>query len=163
MSRAVLGGLVGRSAEWVKAVETGRLLTPRLPMLLRLARALDVADLALLTGNGVAVPVESFAGPAHSALAAVRSALTDDRLIGSPADAVDARHLAIRLEQAWIIRHSSPDHRTAVGSILPGLIRDAQQAVKQSTDDKRRAARRVLAGVYQLADFYVAYVGCADV
>jgi Helix-turn-helix domain len=28
MTRAVLGGLVGRSAEWVKAVESGRLLTP---------------------------------------------------------------------------------------------------------------------------------------
>ena len=28
MSRPVLGGLVGRSAEWVKAVESGRLLAP---------------------------------------------------------------------------------------------------------------------------------------
>jgi hypothetical protein len=40
MSRPVLGGLVGRSAEWVKAVETGRLQVPRLPMLLQIARAL---------------------------------------------------------------------------------------------------------------------------
>ena len=39
MTRLVLGGLVGRSAEWVKAVETGRLQVPRLPMLLRIARA----------------------------------------------------------------------------------------------------------------------------
>lgn len=44
MSRPVLGGLVGRSAEWVKAVETGRLQVPRLPMLLRIARALNVSD-----------------------------------------------------------------------------------------------------------------------
>lgn len=29
---------MGRSAEWVKAVETGRLQVPRLPMLLRIAR-----------------------------------------------------------------------------------------------------------------------------
>jgi Helix-turn-helix domain len=56
MSRPVLGGLVGRSAEWVKAVETGRLQVPRLPMLLKIARALDVRDLAELTGNGHAVP-----------------------------------------------------------------------------------------------------------
>ncbi|MGH3794694.1 MAG: hypothetical protein ACRDSP_07365 [Pseudonocardiaceae bacterium] len=33
MSRPVLGGLVGRSVERVKAVETGRLQAPRLPML----------------------------------------------------------------------------------------------------------------------------------
>lgn len=47
MSRPVLGGLVGKSADWVKAVETGRLLTPRLPMLLRLAEVLQVGG-----GNG---------------------------------------------------------------------------------------------------------------
>ena len=142
MSRAVPGGLVGRSAEWVKAVETGRLLTPRLPILLRLARALNVDDLALLTGNGIAVPVENFSSPAHSALDAVRAALTDYRLVGSAGGPVDPRHLAIRLEQAWAIRHSSPDHRTAVGSILPGLIRDTQRSVKKSTGEQRVELRR---------------------
>jgi transcriptional regulator with XRE-family HTH domain len=39
MTRAVLGGLVGRSAERVKAVESGRLLTPRLPLLVRWRRS----------------------------------------------------------------------------------------------------------------------------
>ena len=76
LSRPVLGGLVGRSAEWVKAVESGRLQVPRLPMLLRLARALDVRDLAELTGAGPAVPVQVFAGEAHAALTAVQEALT---------------------------------------------------------------------------------------
>jgi hypothetical protein len=51
MSRPVIGGLVGRSAEWVKAVETGRLQVPRLPMLLKIAQALDVRGLAELTGT----------------------------------------------------------------------------------------------------------------
>ncbi|MGH3814835.1 MAG: helix-turn-helix domain-containing protein [Pseudonocardiaceae bacterium] len=51
MTRAVLGGLVGRSDEWVKAVETDRLLTPRIPLLLRLAEVLKVDDLAQLTGR----------------------------------------------------------------------------------------------------------------
>ena len=157
MSRAVLGGLVGRSAEWVKAVETNRLLTPRLPMLLKLAQALAVEDLAVLTGNGVAVPVESFTGHAHAALDSVRLALTDYRLMGTDVRPIDAPHLKMRLLQAWKVRHSTPDHRTAVGSILPGLIRDAQYAVKQTHGDERRAARKVLSGVYQLADFYVAY------
>jgi transcriptional regulator with XRE-family HTH domain len=157
MSRAVLGGLVGRSAEWVKAVENGRLQTPRLSMLLSLARALGIADLAELTGNGVAVPVESFTNEAHSALGAVRAALTDYRLVQTDVQPVSSRHLAVRLEQAWAIRHSTPDHRTAVGSVLPALIRDAQHAVKSASGEERRAARKVLAGVYQLADFYVAY------
>lgn len=157
MSRAVLGGLVGRSAEWVKAVETGRLQTPRLSMLLRLAQALEITDLALLTGNGMAVPVEVFAGTAHAALDSVRGALTDYRFDTPAGRTSSTRHLTLRLDQAWVLRHSSPHHRTAIGALLPALIRDAQQTVRNTTGDERRAARRVLAGVYQLTDFYVAY------
>ncbi|WP_040687578.1 helix-turn-helix domain-containing protein [Nocardia vinacea] len=155
MSRPVLSGLVGRSAEWLKAVENGRIQTPRLPMLLRIARALELEDLAELTGNDHAVPVSVFAGERHSALNEVQAALTDFRL--SPAERpVSAEHVAERLRQAWRVRHASPDHRSQLGALLPGLIRDAQRAAR-STGDERRAARRVLAGVYQLADFYVAY------
>jgi tetratricopeptide (TPR) repeat protein len=155
MSRPVLAGLVGRSAEWLKAVENGRLQSPRLPMLLRIARALELDDLAELTGDGHAVPVAVFAGERHAALTDVQSALTDYRLAAAN-DSAGTEHLALRLAQAWQVRHASPDHRTQLGSLLPGLIRDAQNAVRLRRDD-RRAARRVLAGVYQLADFFVAY------
>ncbi|MEU2106519.1 helix-turn-helix transcriptional regulator [Nocardia sp. NPDC019255] len=155
MSRPVLAGLVGRSAEWIKAVETGRLQTPKLPMLLRIAQALEVKDLAELTGNGDAVSVAVFAGPQHEALSEVRHALTDFRMAGNVRP-TSVEHLAIRLDQAWKIRHTSPDHRTQLGALLPGLIRDAQQAARIPGPDRRKA-RRVLAAVYQLADFYVAY------
>lgn len=155
MSRPVLSGLVGRSAEWLKAVENGRLQPPRLPMLLRIARALRLEDLAELTGNDHAVPVSVFAGERHSALTEVQSALTDFR-IAAPDRTASIDHLAARLRQGWQVRHQSPDHRTQLGTILPALIRDAQSAARTPGED-RRAARRVLAGVYQLADFYVAY------
>ncbi|MFI2234334.1 helix-turn-helix domain-containing protein [Nocardia testacea] len=155
MSRPVLAGLLGRSTEWLKAVENGRLQPPRLPMLLRIARALELDDLAELTGNGHAVPVSVFAGEQHSALSSVQSALTDYRL-APPTSPPNIRHLEERLRHAWIIRHSSPDHRTQLGALLPGLIKDAQNAARVEGND-RRHARRVLAGVYQLADFYVAY------
>ncbi|MFI6365283.1 multiprotein-bridging factor 1 family protein [Nocardia sp. NPDC050630] len=155
MSRPVLAGLVGKSTEWLKAVENGRLQTPRLPMLLRIARALELDDLAELTGNGHAVPVSVFAGERHAALTDVQSALTDFRL-KTPDRAASTEYLSERLRQAWQVRHASPDHRTQLGALLPGLIRDAQSAARTKVAD-RRAARRVLAGVYQLADFYVAY------
>lgn len=154
MSRPVLAGLVGKSAEWVKAVENGRQQAPRLPMLLRIAHALELDDLAALTGDDHAVPVAVFAGERHAALTDVQAALTDYRLT-PPDRPINVEHLAERLRKAWRIRHSSPDHRTQLGSLLPGLIRDAQTAARASED--RRNARRVLAGVYQLADFYVAY------
>ncbi|WP_454198253.1 helix-turn-helix domain-containing protein [Nocardia sp. Marseille-Q1738] len=160
MSRPVLAGLVGRSAEWLKAVENGRLQAPRLPMLLRIARALELEDLAELTGNGHAVPVSVFAGERHAALTDVRSALTDYRL-AAPNRSASAQHLALRLQHAWQVRHASPDHRTQLGALLPGLIRDAQGVARVPGDD-RRAARRVLSGVYQLADFFVAYQPAAE-
>ncbi len=156
MSRPVLGGLVDRSAEWVKAVENGRLQAPRLPMLLRIAHALGVQDLAQLTGNGHAVPVSVFAGQRHMALTAVQAALTDYHL---PSDTrpPNVAHLSVRLDQAWQVRHASSDHRTQLGLLLPDLIRDAQRAVRVIRGEERRDARRVLAGVYRLADFYCAY------
>ncbi|MFQ6325622.1 helix-turn-helix domain-containing protein [Nocardia sp. CWNU-33] len=156
MSRPVLAGLVGRSPEWLKAVENGRLHPPRLPMLLRLARALGLADLADLTGNGYAVPVSVYAGPQHPALTAVQTALTEYRT-GTASAEPDLAHLVLRLDQAWRIRHASPDHRTQLGALLPGLIRDAQSLARNATGDDRRSARKLLSGVYQLTDFYVAY------
>lgn len=156
MSRPVMAGQLGKSVEWLKAVENGRLQVPRLPMLLRIARVLELADLADLTGNGDAVPVRVFAGERHSALAAVQAALTDYQITptGRP---VSVAHLALRLDQAWHVRHSSADHRTQLGALLPDLIRDAQRAARTAPADERRGARRVLSGVYALADFYVAY------
>ncbi|MFF0494219.1 helix-turn-helix domain-containing protein [Nocardia sp. NPDC004068] len=153
MSRSVLAGLVGLSPEWLAAAENGRLPTPSLSMLLRIARALELHDLAELTGNDHAVPVAVFAGERHAALTAVEAAL----LRSVPSETtITPTELAERLRQAWIIRHASPDHRTQLGALLPDLIRDAQSAARTPGPD-RRAARKLLAGVYQLADFYVAY------
>jgi hypothetical protein len=139
MSRAVLGGLVGRSVEWVKAVENGRLRTPRLQMLIEIAGALGLDDVATLTGNGGSVPVSVYAGVRHSALSEVQAALTDYR-ITRPAVAPNLAHLELRLRDAWRVRHSSPDHRTQLGILLPGLIRDAQIAARTLRDEQRRDA-----------------------
>ncbi|MGW1676053.1 helix-turn-helix domain-containing protein [Saccharopolyspora sp. NPDC002376] len=157
MSRPVLGALVDRSGEWVKAVETGRLQTPRLQMLTKIARALDIRDLVELTGNDEAVSVSRFApGAAHQALYDVQAALTEYRITPDRRP-INLPHLAERLAAAWKVRHSSPDHRTQLGALLPDLIRDSQRAVRAHQGSERRDARRTLAGVYQLADFYVAY------
>jgi transcriptional regulator with XRE-family HTH domain len=156
MSRRALAGLVDRSEQWVKAIEKGRLLPPRLPMLLKIAQALKIDDLAALTGAEQAVPVDIFAGKAHAALASVRAALTDYQ-IAPTGEPPRLPHLEARLADAWTVRHRSPDHRTQVGALLPGLIRDAQRAARMHTGEDLRAARRLLAGVYHLADMYVAY------
>jgi len=50
LSRPVLAGLVGMSASWLKGIERGTRLPPRLPLLVKLAEALAVGDVAVLAG-----------------------------------------------------------------------------------------------------------------
>ena len=156
LTREVLGGLVGRSASWVKAVETGRLGTPKLPLLLKLANALRVHDLSELTGTA-SVPVEPFSGPGHRRLPAVRAAVNAFTPAGGrPAPGLP--HLRARLREAWRARHAAPDHREVLGTLLPGLIEDAQAAVHGAgRESDRRAAHAVLSEVYSLAQFFIAY------
>jgi transcriptional regulator with XRE-family HTH domain len=156
MPRTTLAGLIGRSPSWVKAVEVGRLATPKLPMLLTIAEALRVRNLAELTGEQ-SVPVDMFIGPGHPRLAEVQGAI-DAFLLPRQRQAPPVEHLRARLRQAWVARHSSPDHREVLGSLLPDLIRDAQLAVRQAERaSSRRRAQALLSEVYSLTQFFVAY------
>ncbi|MEE2049504.1 helix-turn-helix domain-containing protein [Nocardiopsis tropica] len=161
MTRDVLAGLVGKSGSWVKAVEAGRLQTPKLSMLLRLAEALRVRDLAQLTGDQ-SIPISLFTGPGHARLPAVRSAINAMPALTSRA-APPVGHLRARLDQAWATRHSSPHHREVLGQLLPDLIGDSQLAAHQADSRaERRAAQAVLAEVYALSQFFIAYQPAQD-
>ncbi|OLB81119.1 MAG: hypothetical protein AUI14_04455 [Actinobacteria bacterium 13_2_20CM_2_71_6] len=151
-SRAVLGGLIGKSEEWVKAVEAGRLQMPRLPILLQIAEALRIQDLAELTGSRP-LSVAAMTKNAHDALGMVRDAIVSRRLPTDDPPPLDT--LATRVAHAWAQWHSVPDHRTAVASLLPDLIQDARIAAR-STDDRRRALA-LLAQAYHLAQAYLAF------
>ncbi|WP_322974459.1 helix-turn-helix domain-containing protein [Actinacidiphila epipremni] len=156
MTREQLGGLLGRTGSWVKAVESGRLKTPKLEVILRVAEVLRVRDLSDLTGNQ-AVRVELFQGPGHPRLAAVKAAV-DAYPVGPGAAAPPVAHLRARLDHAWTARHRSPHHREVLGALLPDLIRDAQAAVRQSEGPvQRRAAQALLSETYSLCQFFVAF------
>jgi hypothetical protein len=160
MTREVLGGLVGKSASWVKAVETDRLQPPRLPMLPRIAEVLHVRNLADLTGDQ-SMPIRMFTGPGHAALPEVRAAINDYALTaGGPPP--NPENLRSRLARSWAARHSSPDHRTVLGSILPDLLRDAQHLVRVTQGPARREANAILAEAYNLSQFYLAYQPAPD-
>ncbi|MEU6653340.1 helix-turn-helix transcriptional regulator [Streptomyces sp. NPDC046900] len=156
MTREQLGGLVGKSGSWVKSVETGRLRTPKLEMILRIAEVLRVRDLADLTGSQ-SMHISLFTGPGHPRLAPVKAAV-DAFPVTTQRAAPPAAHLQARLARAWSARHSAPNHREVIGALLPDLIADAQLAVRQAeTGADRRAAQAVLAEVYSLTQFFVAY------
>ncbi|MFJ1695694.1 helix-turn-helix domain-containing protein [Streptomyces sp. NPDC088252] len=156
MSRPVVAGLLDKSPSWVKQVERGEIGMPKLPLVLRIAELLRVRDLSDLTGDQSA-PVDLFIGPGHSRLPAVRDAVNALTVSGDR-EAPSAAHLAARLAKAWAARHQAANHREVIGELLPGLIRDAQLAVRQSDSAvDRRAAQAVLSEVYSLSQFFVAY------
>nr|WP_206327864.1 helix-turn-helix transcriptional regulator [Streptomyces sp. S3(2020)] len=156
ITRDQLGGLVGKSGSWVKGIETGRLKVPKLEMILRIAELLRVRDLSDLTGNQ-SVHVELFTGPGHPRLAAVKAAV-DAFPLTIEREAPPTEHLQARLIRAWKARHSAPNHREVIGALLPNLISDAQLAVRQAeAAPDRRAAQALLAEVYSLCQFFVAY------
>jgi len=153
-SRAVLGGLVGKSESWVKSVETGRLQMPRLQTLLVLAEVLNIRDVADLVGSQ-ALPIDNFRGPGHPALVAVRKAV--NTLTLADAGEVNLAHLRLRLADAWRIRHASANHRTALGELLPDLITEAHAAVATADLAQRREAYAILAEVMNLSQMFAAY------
>ena len=156
MSRPVLGGLVGRSDGWVKALESGRLLTPRLPMLIQLAQILGVAELSDLTGDDK-VSLASYVKSAHEALPTVAAALTAYRLDDADDSAVTADQLAALVQQAWDLWHGARNQRTAIATVLPGLIDQARATARVLDGVDRRRALAGLAQVYHLAQLYLSF------
>lgn len=157
MTQVVLAGLLDKSPSWVKALEAGRFQTPGLPMVLRMAELLRVRDLSDLTGD-LSMPTHLFIGPGHARLPEVRAAVDAFPSPGGVHEAPSLEHLRARLARAWAARHSAPNHRDVIGALLPDLIRDAQAAVRQSdTPAARRQAQAVLAEVYSLSQFFLAY------
>lgn len=154
MSRPVLAGLVGRSAEWVKAVETGRLGVPRLPMLLRLAEVLGVPNLAELTGEPVSA-LDRFSRGDHPAVPAVREAVLRYTITRSDTAPNPVPVLRDRAAAAWRTWHTSATRRGAVGSLLPALLADAQHTAALSEGTQRRAAHEVLSEAYLLAEHVI--------
>ncbi|MGQ0773547.1 MAG: helix-turn-helix domain-containing protein [Pseudonocardiales bacterium] len=153
-SRPQLSGLMGCSAETVKAIEVGRReLT--LDMALRAARVLGIKDLAALYGPDFSYTV--FHKPTHEAVPEVRRALLVQRIDDGEPETTSFIRAA--LESAWQVWHTSSKQRTEVGKVLPRLIRDARRAVALYDGEERREAHRLLAETYHLAQAWLAWHG----
>ena len=161
MSRPVLGGLVGRSDEWVKAVETDRLLTPRIPLLLRLAEVLQVDDLAQLTGEQKLTSA-AFTKPAHEALPQVAEALATYPILTSGITPVAASTLTERVTQLWGLWHGVKRQKTAIASFLPDLLRDMQVAIRLLDGADRRTAWCALTQTYHLTQLFLSWQGVPE-
>lgn len=156
MTQAQLADLIDISPHTLRKIENGQQKPPRLDMVLRIAEALRVRDLADLTGRPDA-HVDLFIGPGHPRLAAVKAAI-DDFSLARSTEPPRVAHLEARLHAAWRERHASKNHREAVGRLLPDLIRDAQALVRHADSAaERRTAQALLAQTYSLSQFFIAY------
>ncbi|MFG1705020.1 helix-turn-helix domain-containing protein [Nonomuraea sp. M3C6] len=162
MSRPVLAGLVGYSTEWLKGIESGRRLPPRLPVLIRLAEVLAVGDVAVLAGSDMdlggntTIPISAFARIPHEAVPAIREA------VRAPLLTVDDQPLPVaslrqRTADAWQVWHTSRTHRTDVGRVLPALIRDARASARQALGQERRDAYAVLVDLWALVQHVIVW------
>ncbi|NUS22740.1 MAG: helix-turn-helix transcriptional regulator [Streptomyces sp.] len=156
MTRAQLADLVGLSPHTLRKIENGQQQAPGLDMVMRIAEALRVRDLADLTGHPD-MHVDLFIGPGHPRLAAVKAAI-DSFPLSTSAEPPPVAHLEARLHAAWKARHGAKNHREVIGRLLPDLIRDAQALVRHAeTSLDRRAAQALLAQTYSLSQFFIAY------
>lgn len=163
MSRATLAQLCGRGPDWLKKIESGERDLRSHQLLLKLAAALQVRDLSVITGSddGPAAPVP-LGRLTHPAMPDIWGAVMQRAVITRSSAPADPAILQGRVDQSWRLWHTSGHNRTEVGSLLPDLIRDAEATVRALDGSDRRAALVALSDVYRLTGQATAYVAPAE-
>ena len=162
MSRPVLAGLVGRSPDWLKKIETGVRRLNSLPLLIELAHSLGVDDLSELTGNDFNAPIRAWEKDVHHVVPAIRDAMRDASfgppLIDSALPPLAGEDLDRRVQRLWLLWHRSPTQRSEVGVALPTLIRQAHSSIRSAEGDERRRLRSAAADLYRLVQRLLAHI-----
>lgn len=163
MSRPVLAELCGRGPDWLKKIETGERDLRSHTLLLKLAAALQVSDLSVITGTetGPAQPVP-LGRLSHPVMPDIWSAVMTRTLAAPSAGPVSPAVLQGRADQTWRLWHTSARNRTEVGALLPSLIRDGETAARTLDGDQRRAALVALSDIYRLTGQATAYIAPAE-
>ncbi|HET6359211.1 helix-turn-helix transcriptional regulator [Streptomyces sp.] len=164
MSREMLASMCGRGSDWLKKIESGERQLRNNGLILRLAAALQITDASLITGadSNVSQPVQ-VGRLHHPGMPPIWDAVMNRRLSAARPDApVDVAALQGRVDQTWILWHTSGQNRTEVMKLLPALIRDTEAAVRSLDGTERRAALVAQSDVYRLTGQATAYVAPAE-
>jgi transcriptional regulator with XRE-family HTH domain len=160
VTQLALAERIGKSVQWVSAVEQGRRYAERLMDLVRIASAIGCC-LDDLIGR----PLDTLAPRAEPSQAETVTALREVIMRSAgPTPVVDPApvlaDVAVRVEAAWEIWHESPSAHRAVGGVLPALVADAHAA--HATSQDRAQSARALAGAYQIAGQWLHDVPSGD-
>lgn len=160
LSQAALGGLIGRSEDWVSKVERNVIPVDKLSVLLEIARVLDIRELAELTGRSIALTPNG--SPEHPSVPAIRRALnTIPSRLGSdlPGNPLTADELSQRVDEAWHAYEHDVERYAVVGPQLPVLLAEAHYASRNAASaDEPKVARAVIS-LYHLLQVYLRRVG----
>jgi transcriptional regulator with XRE-family HTH domain len=136
LSRAVLAGLVGRSAEWIRQVERDERAVDRLSILLRLADVLKISDVSGFLGS--AVPQTSRRTIPRVQVNELRELLYQPKLTRRPheeADTAQLERLHRDVVDTWTGWQDSPHRYTMTLQRLPGLLRTLAEAGDGASTD----------------------------
>lgn len=159
MSREMLASMCGRGVDWLKKIESGERQLRSNALILALAAALQLSDASVITGAAEARQPVQPGRLHHPGMPAIWDAVMNRPLIvARPATPVDVAALQGRVDQTWVLWHTSGQNRTEVMKLLPKLIRDAETAVRSLTGAERRAALVAQSDVYRLTGQATAYV-----
>ncbi|HET6291039.1 MAG TPA: helix-turn-helix transcriptional regulator [Amycolatopsis sp.] len=156
-SRAVVAGLLGHSADWLKKIEKGERKPPQVDKLIQIAEILGCRDLSELTG-GAALPMGIGHRNGHPVVEDLRDAIESAFLVLPDGPEPVAAQLIERTDELWRRWHDSPTPRAETGSALAQLIREGRRAVRVLDGPDRRDAYAALSGAYALSEQVLAWV-----
>lgn len=152
LSRAVLAGLVGRSAEWIRQVERDERAVDRLSILLRLAEVLKIADVAGFLGS--AMPQAPRRTAPQVQVNELRELLYQPKLTREPvrhSGNGELEQLRRDLSETWTGWQDSPHRYTITLRRLPALLR--------AIEDIDESADLLVAGTYRLVSAVLRRIG----
>ncbi|MEU6718352.1 helix-turn-helix transcriptional regulator [Nonomuraea sp. NPDC046802] len=156
--------LCGNSEEWLRLIESGRRPLDRLSTVTTLAVVLGVDDLAVLLGpklRRLRCTLRDSAHVQHEAVPVLR------RLLSTPTYPQDStrdpytesERIRRRLSLAWSAWHRSDRPYTALGLVVPDLLRDALALHRASPATGRRLTWQLLSETFQMAQRFLYCVG----
>ncbi|MFK0296713.1 multiprotein-bridging factor 1 family protein [Streptomyces sp. NPDC090442] len=160
LSQAALGGLIGRSEDWVSKVERGVIPVDKLSVLLEVSRVLDIRDLAELTGRSIALTANG--SPEHESVPAIRRALnTISSQLGAdlPGAPLSADELVQRVDEAWQSYEHDVDRYAVVGPQLPILLAEAHYASRSANVGDEAEIAQAVISLYHLLQVFLRRVG----
>ncbi|MFD4573509.1 multiprotein-bridging factor 1 family protein [Streptomyces sp. NPDC058417] len=163
LSQAALGGLIGRSEDWVSKVERGVIPVDKLSVLLEISRVLDIRELTELTGRSVALTSDG--SREHESVPAIRRALsTLSSRLGTdlPGASLTPAELTARVNEAWRAYEHEIDRYAIVGPQLPTLLAEAHQAARRAGAADETEIIRALISLYHLMQMFLRRVGEHD-